>query len=117
MGSQPLSILLHLVYIHMDRSYVPYYKSCYNKLLLTQVLTQTQKEPAVSADQKTNAKTGLDKVDGQGTGNTEALERIRLASHQYQTLSEDLANANNHMLDLTSAVLTALRKCCIVWLH
>uniref|UniRef100_A0A8C8TXZ1 Uncharacterized protein n=1 Tax=Peromyscus maniculatus bairdii TaxID=230844 RepID=A0A8C8TXZ1_PERMB len=81
------------------------------------VLTQTQKEPAVSADQKTNAKTGLDKVDGQGTGNTEALERIRLASHQYQTLSEDLANANNHMLDLMSAVLTALRKCCIVWLH
>lgn len=60
----------------------------------------------------TSIKADLDKVDCQGKGNnTEALERKLWASHQDERSSEDLANINQDMLEL-STVLNVLRKLC-----
>ncbi|XP_040585347.1 uncharacterized protein LOC121133287 isoform X2 [Mesocricetus auratus] len=74
------------------------------------VLTQTQKEPTISADHMTNVKAVLDKVDCQCKGtNTEDLHRVVSASHQDERSSEDLANVSKNMLHL-STVLSALKK-------
>ncbi|OBS67773.1 hypothetical protein A6R68_03686, partial [Neotoma lepida] len=87
-------------------------KTCAQKCQVDQVLTQTQKESIVSADRKTNVKTGLDKADCPCELNIkDTLEKNLCAHHQLGTAFEDLTNANLHKLDL-STLLTSLKKCC-----
>lgn len=112
MSSWPFSLLLYLAPKQTDRSYVSYYKLCYKKLSLPQVLTQTQNEFIISTDHKTNVKTGLYKVDCPCELNIkDTLESNLCAHHQYRTAFEDLTNANLHKLD-QSTLLNSLRKCC-----
>ncbi|KAL6053900.1 hypothetical protein STEG23_003727, partial [Scotinomys teguina] len=76
------------------------------------VLDQIQKESTTSADHKADIKAVLNKIDCQGEENIkETLEKVICASHQNDTSFEDLANADENMLDLSTA-LTSLRKCC-----
>ncbi|OBS81964.1 hypothetical protein A6R68_24046, partial [Neotoma lepida] len=73
---------------------------------------QTQKGSTTSADRKANIKAVLKKIDCQGDEDIiEALEKMLCASHQDETSFEDLANADQNMLGMTT-VLTSLRKCC-----
>ncbi|XP_051008632.1 exocrine gland-secreted peptide 1-like [Acomys russatus] len=71
----------------------------------------TQNEFSTSADHRTDPKAALDKTDCQGeVHNIEKLEKMLCASHQDQLLSEDLANANQHKLNLCKT-LTTLSEC------
>lgn len=107
--AQAPPILLYFTQIQKGESYVSYYKRCYKKLSLPQVLTQTQKESMVSDDHKTHVKTAWDKIDCPcELSIKDTLQRNFCASHQYQTAFEDLTNDNQHL----SALLISLRKCC-----
>ncbi|XP_040585551.1 uncharacterized protein LOC121133343 isoform X2 [Mesocricetus auratus] len=73
------------------------------------VVTQTKKEPTISADHMTNVKPELDKGDSQYKGtNTEDLHRVVSASHQDERSSEDLANTQKEII-LSAVHLTNIK--------
>ncbi|XP_032755369.1 exocrine gland-secreted peptide 1-like [Rattus rattus] len=75
------------------------------------VLPQTQKQSTISSNHKTNDKAALDKTDCQGEGNIQGREKVFCASNQEQTLCGDVANANQHKLNLSQNMMSQ-RTCC-----
>uniref|UniRef100_A0A8C6H9Q3 Exocrine gland secreted peptide 6 n=1 Tax=Mus spicilegus TaxID=10103 RepID=A0A8C6H9Q3_MUSSI len=78
------------------------------------VLTQTQEQSTISADQKTNQETFLDNIESKGKpGNPsikEAIEMVSCAFDQDKTLLEDQSNSDQPSLNL-SKLMTTLNKC------
>ncbi|XP_028622351.1 exocrine gland-secreted peptide 1-like [Grammomys surdaster] len=75
------------------------------------VLTETQKDFTTPSNRKTNHKAVLDKTDHKDEGNIQAPKKEFSASNQDGTLFEDLANANQHELNLSKKVM-AQSNCC-----
>lgn len=60
------------------------------------------KEPTMSTEHKTDVKDVLDKFDSQGkSSSVESLQQLFNNSPQDQMLFEGLANADQHLLDLS----------------
>ncbi|XP_032755602.1 exocrine gland-secreted peptide 1-like [Rattus rattus] len=75
------------------------------------VLPQTQTESTISSTNNTNHKAALDKTDCQGEGNIQGCEKVFCASNQEQILCGDVANANQHKLNLSQNMMSQ-RTCC-----